>query len=120
MSLSALPAAHTRHRRGAQVAAGAQARRGGLVWTEAGIRLAYAGAGFVFFRYLERASRRSGARRMEAKRRFRRVLPPILRENKFHRYFIGQTVSLLGDQVTLALYSRCSRSTRHRDRWVGC
>jgi MFS family permease len=30
------------------------------------------------------------------------VLPPILRENKnFRRYFIGQSVSLLGDQVTL-------------------
>jgi MFS family permease len=30
------------------------------------------------------------------------VLPPILRENRnFRRYFIGQSVSLLGDQVTL-------------------
>jgi len=30
------------------------------------------------------------------------VLPPILRENRnFRRYFIGQAVSLLGDQVTL-------------------
>jgi len=30
------------------------------------------------------------------------MLPPILRENKnFRRYFIGQAVSLLGDQVTL-------------------
>jgi len=30
------------------------------------------------------------------------VLPPILRENQnFRRYFIGQAVSLLGDQITL-------------------
>jgi MFS family permease len=30
------------------------------------------------------------------------MLPPILRENRnFRRYFIGQSVSLLGDQVTL-------------------
>ena len=30
------------------------------------------------------------------------VLPPILRENRnFRRYFIGQAVSLLGDQITL-------------------
>ena len=31
----------------------------GLVWTEAGIALAYAAAGFVFFRLLEHESRRS-------------------------------------------------------------
>jgi MFS family permease len=30
------------------------------------------------------------------------VIPPILRENRnFRRYFIGQSVSLLGDQITL-------------------
>jgi hypothetical protein len=30
------------------------------------------------------------------------VIPPILRENpNFRRYFIGQSVSMLGDQVTL-------------------
>ena len=32
---------------------------GGLVWTELGVGAAYAAAGFVLFRYLERASRRS-------------------------------------------------------------
>jgi ABC-2 type transport system permease protein len=43
-----------------QVAAGAPLSQvSGLVWTEAGIAAAYALAGFVFFRYLERASRRS-------------------------------------------------------------
>ena len=43
-----------------QVAAGAPLTQvAGLVWTEAGIAAAYAAAGFVFFRYLERASRRS-------------------------------------------------------------
>lgn len=43
-----------------QVAAGAPLSRvAGLVWTEAGIAVAYAAAGFVLFRYLERASRRS-------------------------------------------------------------
>jgi MFS family permease len=32
----------------------------------------------------------------------RRVLPPVLRENlNFRRYFIGQAVSLIGDQITL-------------------
>jgi ABC-2 type transport system permease protein len=42
------------------VAAGAPLSQvAGLVWTEAGIAAAYAGAGFVFFRWLERASRRS-------------------------------------------------------------
>jgi hypothetical protein len=30
------------------------------------------------------------------------VIPPVLRENaNFRRYFIGQSVSLLGDQVSL-------------------
>ena len=30
------------------------------------------------------------------------VLPPLLRENaNFRRYFIGQAVSLVGDQITL-------------------
>jgi MFS family permease len=30
------------------------------------------------------------------------VLPPILRENRnFRRYFIGQSISMLGDQVSL-------------------
>jgi ABC-2 type transport system permease protein len=43
-----------------QVASGAPLSQvAGLVWTEAGIAVAYAAAGFVFFRYLERASRRS-------------------------------------------------------------
>ena len=32
----------------------------GLVWTEAGVAVAYAAAGFVLFRVLERESRRSG------------------------------------------------------------
>ena len=42
------------------VAAGAPLSQvAGLVWTEAGIAVAYAAAGLVFFRYLERASRRS-------------------------------------------------------------
>ena len=32
----------------------------------------------------------------------RAVLPPLLRENaNFRRYFIGQAVSLVGDQITL-------------------
>src|SRR4051812_38602 len=32
----------------------------------------------------------------------RRMLPPVLRENtNFRRYFVGQAVSLIGDQVTL-------------------
>jgi MFS family permease len=31
-----------------------------------------------------------------------RMLPPVLRENRnFRRYFVGQAVSLLGDQITL-------------------
>ena len=43
-----------------EVAAGAPISQvTGLVWTEAGVALAYAAAGFVFFRYLELASRRS-------------------------------------------------------------
>jgi ABC-2 type transport system permease protein len=43
-----------------EVAAGAPLSQvAGLVWTEAGIAVAYAAAGFVFFRYLERASRSS-------------------------------------------------------------
>ena len=30
------------------------------------------------------------------------MLPPLLRENaNFRRYFVGQSISLLGDQVTL-------------------
>ncbi len=30
------------------------------------------------------------------------MLPPLLRENaNFRRYFIGQAVSLVGDQITL-------------------
>ena len=30
------------------------------------------------------------------------MLPPILRENRnFRRYFIGQSISMLGDQVSL-------------------
>jgi len=42
------------------VAGGAPlAQVAGLVWTEAGIALAYAAAGFAFFRFLERESRRS-------------------------------------------------------------
>src|SRR3954454_14498634 len=43
-----------------EVAAGAPLSQvAGLVWTEAGIAAAYAAAGLLFFRYLERASRRS-------------------------------------------------------------
>jgi ABC-2 type transport system permease protein len=43
-----------------EVAAGAGLTHvAGLVWTEAGIAVAYACAGFVLFRYFERASRRS-------------------------------------------------------------
>ena len=30
------------------------------------------------------------------------MIPPLLRENRnFRRYFLGQAVSLLGDQITL-------------------
>ncbi|HEX7626538.1 MAG TPA: ABC transporter permease, partial [Gaiellaceae bacterium] len=44
-----------------EVAAGASLGHvAGLVWTEAGVAVAYAAAGFVLFRVLERESRRSG------------------------------------------------------------
>src|ERR687884_501440 len=40
--------------------------------------------------------------RQAANRASRAVSPPILRENpNFRRYFVGQAVSLLGDQVSL-------------------
>ena len=85
-----------------EVAAGASLGDvSGLVWTEAAIGVAYAVAGLRTLPH-PRA-------RIAAQRRARRllgsiagVIPPVIRHNRnFRNYFIGQAISLLGDQITL-------------------
>ena len=50
------------------------------------------------------------------------VIPPLLRENRnFRRYFVGQSVSLLGDQITaiaLPLTAVLALARDGRARWA--
>ena len=90
-----------------EVAAGASfGDVSGLVWTEAGIGLAYATGRFRPVSHPRtRVAPQRRARRVLVLREpgsIRGVIPPLLRDNrKFRNYFFGQAVSLLGDQITL-------------------